>query len=336
MRLSYSLHSGALKTALGSILNKIHFGTRRNVMFFEDISAQYAQLCESSGYEKEMYAIGEEWFYLVYKNLIPRAIMHLPKHILFPMLADIWRGIGSLDSMNILYADNKITVETEKEAVTRIIGKNAFMQGVFAGSFEAVLNKRLVLEDVHQTKRRSTYCYKVDGEMTPFPSKTKEEFMKLNRYTIPKGFSINDAIKSGILTLKENKLYFRGKIISATDSTVYHIAGNRGIMIDKVSDISYDYFSKLIDKKSKTEAKLILLKTLLQTMGWGIITISGDMYANITFDIRYPPYGFQKEKDNWDALSMVILGYLRNIDNTFSITSKTEKYKQVIFRYSTN
>ena len=75
---------------------------------------------------------------------------------------------------------------------------------------------------------------------------------------------------------------------------------------------------------------MIFLKTLLQTMGWGIITIvSKD--KEIMIEIRKPPFGIQKEDDNWNFIIQTILGYLWLINKKYKIKNIRAGKKLLIF-----
>jgi len=107
-------------------------------------------------------------------------------------------------------------------------------------------------------------------------------------------------------------------------------------MLNKISEISYDYFSILIDDESNIERKLILLKTLLQVMGWGVVKIVIKSDTKISVDIKNPPYGLQLEKDNWDFLLRTIQGFLWLINTNFKIEKINEGYKRITVDYITD
>ena len=335
MELARSLHRDILESQVGSILNKIHFKKRRNIMFFEDIFAQYVQECEKAGYEKEMYAMGEKWFSLVYYRLVSPFMKSLPKQILLPMLGNVWRGIGALDDIKVNVKGDTVELNTKNEAITRSVGPNQFMVGVFAGAYSVIIDRKLECTKKSQSKEKCNYTYSIGVKLGKIETKNRERFNKLNQMKPLKGFTIKDALRSGVFTSKENKLYFRGKVITTADSTIYHMVGNKKILLNCVAPISYNFFKDLIVKESTNEAKLKLLKTFLQIMGWGAITISGDMKKRITFNITNPPYGFQREDDNWDFLFQVILGYLWLLDKNFRLVGVIIGYHKVTVKYTT-
>ena len=334
MDLTLSLTKHSLETEVGSVLNSIHFRKRRNVMFFEGISAGYAKMCEDAGHGEEMFEIGEQWFRLIYYSLIPPFMKALPKPVLLPMLGNIWRGIGALDEIHVAAKKRGVVVDTKNEAITRTIGPNQFMAGVFAGAYSVVFNKTLEPAVAEQSKKRCHYFYKFGPALGEVKAKTRQRFNKLNQINTPKGFTVKAALTSGVFKNKDNKLYFRGALVATTDSTVYHLMGNRGIMLDGLAPFSHGFFAGLIEKKSKPEEKLTLLKTLLQVMGWGIVTIAGDLKKKISVSIKNPPYGFQKEDDNWEFLARVVLGYLWLVNPKLKLKKMDSRNRRLVLRYS--
>ena len=67
-------------------------------------------------------------------------------------------------------------------------------------------------------------------------------------------------------------------------------------------------------------------------MGWGILTII-KKEKEIIIEIKNPPYGIQKESDNWDFIINVILGYLWVIDKKFRIIEIKCFFKKLIIKY---
>jgi len=180
--------------------------------------------------------------------------------------------------------------------------------------------------------------YELDGICTAIKSKSKGQYNKLNYIEEDiRGVDLKNALEKNILHLsKGNKLYFRGKFLCPIENTIFHLIGNKGIMLNKISEISYDYFSILIDDESNIERKLILLKTLLQVMGWGVVKIVIKSDTKISVDIKNPPYGLQLEKDKWDFLLRTIQGFLWLINTNFKIEKINEGYKRITVDYITD
>jgi len=87
--------------------------------------------------------------------------------------------------------------------------------------------------------------------------------------------------------------------------------------MNRVPHLSYEFFKDIVEKDSSQEGKLILLKNILQIMGWGLIETSIVKDNKISITIKYPPYGMQIEKDNWYFLIHMILGYIWLLDKRF-------------------
>ena len=116
------------------------------------------------------------------------------------------------------------------------------------------------------------------------------------------------------------------------ENTLFHLIGIKGPLLNDVPDISHDYFKGLIEQGSDME-KLSLIKNLLQSMGWGRISIA-NMGNETVFRIDHPPYGFQADRDNWDFLIRVILGYLWLINRKYAIADVRMQHMILTVRYS--
>ena len=78
MQLSESLRRNVMETVVGGVLNKFKIKNRRNVLFFEDILANYVKGCEDAGYGEEMKAIGQKWCILIMNQLTTKPLRKLP------------------------------------------------------------------------------------------------------------------------------------------------------------------------------------------------------------------------------------------------------------------
>ena len=335
MRLSESLKKNIIETTAGKILNKFKIKKRRNVLFFEDILAIYVKECEKAGFGKEMRNIAKRWMNLGVKKAVPDVIKKLPSTIFFNMiLKNMWTNLGIMDDLKFLKKGSIITIKTKNETITRIIGKNDFSIGCFSGILNTLFNSEVRCVEALQSKKSSKYIFELKNEPFNTEGKNKEEYNRLNYLSKINGCTLTDALKNKIFQLKgKNRIYFRGKRLSIVENTIFHLTGNRGILLDKVPHISYDFFEQIIEKDSTDERKLVLLKTLLQTMGWGIIKISYRNKKIILIEIKNPPYGFQLEKDNWDFLIQAILGYFWLLDKDFKLVNIDSSYKQLNIIY---
>ena len=115
----------------------------------------------------------------------------------------------------------------------------------------------------------------------------------------------------------DNRIRFKGRRILAMENTIFHLFSTEGPCIDRVREISFQYFNQLVKKVESKEKGLLLLKALLQSMGWGIVTIKIEGKNRIKIVIDSPPYGLQKYGDNWQFLINTIHGYVQVIDRGF-------------------
>ncbi|MEE8401324.1 MAG: hypothetical protein V3R86_04155, partial [Candidatus Hydrothermarchaeaceae archaeon] len=122
-------------------------------------------------------------------------------------------------------------------------------------------------------------------------------------------------------------------VLAPVENTIFHILSNFGVLLEEVPMISYDYFKERIEESS-ADRKLTLLKTLLQTMGWGVVRILQET-PTLSIDIQNPPYGLQPENDNWTFLANTILGYLWLLDREFRIEKMVDSNKRLTITYTT-
>jgi len=332
MRLSYSLSKNILETAVGGIFNKFSIKNRRNVFFFDDIPLTYVKECEKEGYENEIRIISQKWMIMALKQLIPSVVKKLLPQTFFNfILKKIWKNMGYMDDIQLIKKDEIVKIKTKNELNVKAIGINNFSIGVYMGVLSALYESQIEVINVEKLNNICIYSFKIKNEPFFVESKDKKLYDKLNYLPEDKGSSLRDALKSHIFQLKRNKIYFRGRGIGIIENTFFHLVGNWGILLERVSQISYNYFKEIVEESSSKE-KLILLKTLLQVMGWGVVTIVKNQ-NEIIVEIKNPPYGFQTEKDNWDFLIRTILGYLWLIDKNFKIKNVETEYKKVHVKY---
>jgi len=325
-----------MKVSVGSLLNKFKIRSRRNVLFFEDIIANYVKECEDAGYGNEMKTVAQKWCILTTKHLIPRYIKKLPLSLLFSILKIVWVNLGAMDDLKIVKKKDIVEIKTKNETITRIIGKNKCLTGFYAGILNVLLKSRVECVKVFQTKKYCNYTYKIikNKYFYTIKAKKKEIYDRLNQMPPFKGITLKDALKTNIFQLKNsNKLYFRGNPLWYVENTGFHILGNMKILLKRMPYISYNYFKNISEKESSNIEKLTLIKNLFQSMGWGILRIVNHK-KKILFEISYLPYGLQIEKDNWNLLINTILGYLWLINKKFKINSIKEYYKKLIIVYS--
>lgn len=335
MRLSELIGRNILESTIGSVVLKFKGKPRRWTLFFEDILAEYVDLCDKSGDGRLLREIGEKWSSVVIEQKIPNPLKKLPKIAFINLiLRPIWISNGLMDDIYATRKGNLVTIETKSEGLTRITGKNELATGLYLGALNVLFNSHMKLKYQNQSKQSCKYVFEITRKPFEIKSKDIETYNELNKIPKIKGKTLKDLLKEGILKLSENnRIYFRGKPIGPIENTVFHLIGHYNILINKVPQISFHYFDGLIDKDTSIERKLILLKTLLQAMGWGNVTFIIKSEIEISIEIRNPPYGLQPEKDNWNFLINVILGYLWNINKKFKIDSIEEEYKSLVGNY---
>ena len=336
MRFAELISRNIVEPTIGSVVGKFKGRPRRYTLFFEDILAEYDDLCNKSGNGELLREIGEKWTSVVIEQKIPNTLKRLPKIAFINLiLRPLWVSNGVLEDIRATQKGDLITIETKNEGVTRITGRCEVTVGMYMGALEVLFESQFEPVNIYQSKNHCKYVYKILPKPFSIKTKTLREYDKLNKQVGASGTSMSGLLKSKTFQLKENnRIFFRDKGIVPIDNTLFHLIGHYNLNVDKVKHISYDYFKEVIDKDSPTEKKLLLLKTLLQAMGWGIFTIKIKNSDEILINIKNPPYGSQLEKDNWEFLIMIILGYLWTIDRGFKIKKIKEGYKELLITFS--
>jgi hypothetical protein len=334
MKISEFLRRGTLQIAGGVILNLFKMKKRRDTLYFGDIPARYFLLCEKNGFAAEVQQIGQKWMYLYFSTLVPEALRKLrPDELLNGIVKNIWVNMGLMSGFSMSVEDKHVTINTRDEGMSELIGSNSFLTGFHQGVLNALYGKEVEVAETRQTREECLYSFRILDKKFRLEGKGKAAYDQLNHIPEMRGLTLHDMLKTKVFYLRGKKLYFRGKIIYPIENTVLHLFGNSGILLDKVPEISYRFFSEILEKASGEEEKLRLLKNLLQAMGWGIfgITKAG---ASVKIGIDHPPYGLQKEKDNWDFLIRMMLGYLMAIDEGYAIEKINEGYKALTIDFS--
>ncbi len=335
MRLSESLRRGIMETVVGGIINKFKVKSRRDILFFEDILAKYILECEKAGQEEMTERVGNKWMYLTAKCFLPHTFNKLPLGFLFNQIGKkIWTNIGLMDNLKVEKKENNIKIETRNEYITRVIGKNRFSVGGWGAFLRLYFNLEFKRIEAAQKKEKCTYVFSL-GE-SPFEdmeSKDKDLYIRLNQFKSGGGVTLKKALKAGIIQLKQNnRMYFRGKSLIPIENTLFHLFSAESVLLDSVPFLSHEFFREIVDKDTTDDKKLNLLKNVLHSTGWGTIKIK--LSSKITFSIYNPPYGLQREKDDWTFLINVILGYLWLIDNKLKISNVKESYRNLEIVFS--
>lgn len=320
MKLSESLRKNIMSVNVGSIVNKFKAHSRRNVLFFEDIMANYIKECQEEAYDEDIRNICQKCMHLITHVLPPPILKKLPVNILFNnFLRRAWISIGALEDIHLTKDDDIIKIRIRNEQITRIIGQNEYTPGLLIGILE-ILHKHKI-ECIKKVIRGdiTMYEFKITNKpLEKIEAKDKILYNKLNYFKKTKGIGFKDALVKGTFQIKDSsRTYFRSKSVMILENTLFHLLSNSGILINRISHISYKFFKNIVEKESSFEGKLILLKNILQIMGWGIVNVSMIKKDKIILIIKNPPYGLQKEKDNWNFLVQMILGYLWILNKKF-------------------
>lgn len=325
MRLSTSLQKNILEATAGRVLNRFRIRSRRDTLFFEEIPAYYIKACEEAGYSADMRDIGQQWGYLITDKLLPAAMRRLPtSFVLNDVMRNVWANLGLMDDLSACVQGNIITFDTKNESITRFIGENQFTVGLHTGIFCALLGRRVDNVEAIQTKDACKYRFEVSDDVYSVPGKDKAAYDRLNSIPGSAGPALKGALKAGVFQLTDsNRLYFRGRRVVTIENTIFHLVGRRAIRLDEVQEVSHRFFAEVVEPDSSNEEKLNLLKTLLQVMGWGIVSIAVEG-KRVCVDIKYPPCGLQAEKEDWGFLARAVLGYMWLMDEGFRLAGVSE------------
>jgi len=208
-----------MEATVGGIINKFKIRRRRDTLFFEDILANYVKECErAAGYSEEMEKIGQKWGALYSGGVMPSIFKKMPP-VLFlnTVMRKVWINLGLLDDLHVVKEGNTIAYETENECTTRIIGESKFLVGIYKGFLEVLFSSIIRTEKAFQTKKRSKYVFKLTEKNLNIEVKEKIVYNKLNYLPPIHGFSLKDALKSGIFQLKENRFENQSKKTENTE-----------------------------------------------------------------------------------------------------------------------
>jgi len=328
MKLSHSIHKGIMETAVGSLVNKFKIKRRRDTLFFDSIVLDYFKLCEKQKYEKEMTELVKTWMIMYGSSLIPSTLKKINPLFFFNRIFKwVWINLGYMTNITLTKKGKKLIIKTIDEQHVNKIGINSLSIGGYQGFLSILFKKDVKYINSKKEGKEVEYIYELTDKEVEIKEHSRKYYLEKNKVLKIKGFTLKDALKMKIFQLKNNTFYFRGKKISPLENTLFHLIANKGILLNEINKISYKYF-KEIKIESDTKGKLNLLKTLLQIMGWGVITIKMKTQKEIIIQIKYPPHGFQIEKDNWEFLIRTIQGYLQTINKKFEI--EQEKYSDNI------
>lgn len=336
MRLSQSIQKNIIETNAGCIMNLFKLKKRRDALFFEDILANYIKMCEKKGYHNQMMSLGQKWMYCVLTQTLPvHFLKAIPPYLIInKIMRPTWINLGLMEDIKASKKGEYIEIKTVNETITRVIGENMYAVGSYMGTINVLFNSSAEYVSMSKEGETCTYLYKIKNEPYRCGFKGKKLYDHLNDFKITEGMTLKSALEKNIFQLRENnRIYYRNKSIIPGEQTIFHMIGNYNILLEEIPAISYDFFSEIIQKDSDSQKMLVHIKSILQIMGWGNITFTYEK-PRITMIIKCPPYGFQLDRDNWEFLIRVILGYLWHIDRELKIKNIETTYKNLKIDYS--
>lgn len=269
---------------------------------------------------------------MVLKEIVPDIGKLTPVLFFNLIISKVWKNMGYMENIKMSRKGKEIKIKTRKELNVKNIGLNNLSIGTYIGTLNILYGSQVKFIDAKNRDGNCDYIFSLTEKPFLIETRNKKEYEKLNRIPEIKSFTLKDALRTRLFEIKGNKLYFRGKGIGIIENTLFHLLGNAGILLEKVPEISFNFFRETI-KDSGEREKLVLLKTLLQTLGWGLVTISHEKNT-VKVEIKNPPHGFQKTGDNWIFLSQAIMGYLWTINRNFRLDKEEVKNKKLELKYS--
>ena len=293
MRLSESIRKNVLETLMGGLINKFKVSKRRSVLFSEDILSEYIRECEKHDKEK-IREIGHRWGSLGTDMMLGKKIGIVPNSLIVYLVNKVWKNIDLVEDGKMSINKKNIEVRLKNESITRVIGRNEFIIGFVSGCTGTLLNTGLIFEKYHKENNWNVYNFSMKGKRKHIPRKSSDLYYKSNVTPKTEGCDLKHALRTNFFRLRGNTIYFRNRRLMILENTLFHLIGNENLLMDKVTELSYNYFKETLKERS-SDWKFI--KTILQISGWGIVNIV-DMEREVKIEIRNPPYCMQAEKDN--------------------------------------
>jgi len=311
------LSKNLVESYVGGLISRFQVKRRRSVLFFDDIIADYARYCEDSGHWNMMLSAAEEAGVLMARLFIPGYMKTMPPSMVFNGPGKlIWKRTGLLSDIDFSIKDGTVRIETKDEAISDVIGCNSIAAGSWMGAASFLMGKRLALESISYKEPNSEYVFRVTHDPPRVPhSKPKERYDALNSYRMEEGFSLKDAISAGVIRTDGDLMYFRGRRLFYSENTLFHLL-SKCPDIGRVSVISARFFDDIIDAEATDKEKLRLMKTLLQSMGWGITNSIMKENGDVRVVLESPPVGLQVA-ENYKFLVNTIHGYMMAVDERF-------------------
>lgn len=225
MRLSESLRRDILEARVGSVVNKFKLHRRRDTFFFEELGGQYIRECEESGFSDKVRQLGREWMRLSLGAVLPVVLKKMPPLLVMnTVLKKVWQNIGLMDDFHVEKEGDVVRMWTKNEGITRVIGRNSLTTGSYIGIINTLLNREAEPLEVEQEKGSSSYVFRLTGFSHSMHGRDKKTYAALNSIAHAKGYSISDAMRKHMFILKnDNRMYFRGKLVSPMENTLFHL-----------------------------------------------------------------------------------------------------------------
>jgi hypothetical protein len=237
-----------------------------------------------------------------------------------------------MDDFHATRKGDVLSVETRGEFITRVIGKNRFIAGMSVGILSGFFSKEAELIECSQDMEKSSYVVRFTGKDNEvIKHKSGDDYNRLNGFGLAAGPDLKSMLRKKLFSMEGNAIYFRNARMLMLESTLFHLMGASGLMMDRVPAIACKVFRESLGGSKD----IVMLKNLLQITGWGRVSIAQSR-NNITVSISNQPYGLQHEMDNWDFLSGVILGYIRAFDQSARMKSARAYPRRLVFSYSTS
>jgi hypothetical protein len=252
------------------------------------------------------------------------------------LMIKVWKNVGVLEWAEVRKSGDIVSIKTRNEFVSRLVGCNRFSIGVYKGIFGSLLGHKVMCMHAVQNREECMYEFRAGAGSADVPSKSKELYDSLNRAPGNRGHALKDALRVGVLSIDyDGHIRFRGNLLVNGENTIFHLLGSKCMLMDKLADISHAYFRGLVGESSG-EKKLVLLKTLIQSMGWGTTAMIMHGKNDITVSLSNLPCGMQTEKENYDFIAYTMLGYVRLINEGMSIKRKCSSGNTLSVHYTTS
>jgi hypothetical protein len=273
MKLSESLRKGVMESFAGGITNRFKMRGRRDVLVFEEILALYLKECEGAGRGGDVEATGRRFGALTLQEFLPSVFRSLPTTMVANKIGNaVWKNVGLLDSMAAEKNGDTATLRTQNEYISRVVGKNRFLAGVYAGIFETLEGRKAKLSGFGCSGKTCTYTFTLQKEPAGrMPCKGKRRYDELNAKFPGTGRTLKDGIRMRTFALKGNAIFFRGCRVIPVECTLFHILGAEKICLDELAAVSEKFFLAHM-KPENAQSALPFIRKALQIMGWGTVS----------------------------------------------------------------